>query len=286
VNWDQRATIVTLVIIAIAVWGLGLRAALRVGARDGQELTANTAVTEAAVAANPPTSLPSATPTSWLNPGPATPTQTFTSTPSPTAIQPTPSPSRPASRGTDEVTTPTQVPSPTPSPTATLTQEPPVSPSPTLYVTPTVPQSGRFLLVNQDEQTMRVYEDGAEVRTIPVSTGVPVANAFTPAWSGNVGRYWGSGPFLNTNLWSDYMWYLFPGARGSILIHSVPYTRKDDTKIYDRPDALGVEPASHGCVRISPEDAQWLETWDPVGVPIEITPWSGEIGPPDESLEP
>jgi lipoprotein-anchoring transpeptidase ErfK/SrfK len=150
--------------------------------------------------------------------------------------------------------------------------------------TPVIPTVGRFLLVNQDQQIMHVYEDGTEIRTILVSTGRAVANAFTPAWRGDVGRYWGSGPFLNTNMYADHMWYLFPGARGSILIHSVPYTRDGDLKIYDRPDALGVEPASHGCVRISPEDAQWLEGWNPVGVPIEITPWSGQIGPPDESL--
>jgi hypothetical protein len=30
-------------------------------------------------------------------------------------------------------------------------------------------------------------------------------------------------------------------------------------------------------VRISPEDAQWLKTWDPVGVPIEISAWPGPI---------
>ena len=150
--------------------------------------------------------------------------------------------------------------------------------------TPTIPAVGRFLLVNQDEQRMYVYENGAEVRRMPISSGRPVANAFTPAWRGNVGRYWGSGAFLNTTLWSDYMWYLFPGPRGSILIHSVPYTRDGGLKVYDRPEALGVEPVSHGCVRISPEDAEWLEGWDPVGAPLEITPWSGEIGPPDESL--
>ena len=140
------------------------------------------------------------------------------------------------------------------------------------------------MVVNQDEQVMHVYEDGMKVRTILISSGRPVANAFTPAWKGKVGRYWGGGPFLNTDLFSDYMWYLFPGARGSILIHSLPYTWDGDLKVYDRPDALGVEPASHGCVRISPEDAQWLKSWDPIGVSIEITPWSGEIGPPDESL--
>jgi hypothetical protein len=132
---------------------------------------------------------------------------------------------------------------------------------------------------------MYVYENGDVIRFIPVSTGQPVANAFTPPWRGDVGRYWGSGPFLNyENLWSDYMWYLFPGARGSILIHSVPYTWEDGVKVYDQPEALGVAPRSHGCVRISTEDAQWLRRWNPVGVPIEILPWSGEIGPADDSL--
>jgi len=159
-------------------------------------------------------------------------------------------------------------------------------PPPVRGGTPTIPQVGRFLLVNQDEQIMHVYRDGIEVRSIPVSSGRPVANAFTPAWRGDVGRYWGSGPFLNTEMWSDHMWYLFPGPRGSILIHSVPFTRDGSLKIYDQPEALGVEPVSHGCVRISPEDAEWLEDWDPVGAPIEITPWSGEIGPPDETLGP
>jgi len=130
---------------------------------------------------------------------------------------------------------------------------------------------------------MHAYQDGAEIRVIAVSSGRPVRNEFTPAWSGKVGRYLGSGPFLNTNLWSDHMWYLFPAANGSILIHSVPYTKSGETIVYDRLDALGVEPASRGCVRISPEDAEWLKGWDPVGVPIQITPWSGPIGPADES---
>jgi lipoprotein-anchoring transpeptidase ErfK/SrfK len=151
------------------------------------------------------------------------------------------------------------------------------------FGTPTIPATGRFLLVNQDEQKMHVYENGVEIRTIPVSTGAPVANAFTPPWRGAVGDYWGGGPFRDNNYWADYMWYLFPGEEGSILIHSVPYLRSGDMKIYDRPDALGVRPASHGCVRISPEEAEWLKAWNPVGVPIEITPWSGEIGPPDTS---
>lgn len=131
---------------------------------------------------------------------------------------------------------------------------------------------------------MIVYEDGTRIRAIPVSTGAPVANAFTPPWSGRIGPFWGKAAFRGTNLWADYIWYLFPGTEGSILIHSVPYTRNGDEKVYDRLDALGVEPASRGCIRISPEDAEWLAGWAPVGVPIEIKAWSGAIGPADDSL--
>ena len=140
----------------------------------------------------------------------------------------------------------------------------------------------RFILVNQDEQTMHVFENGIEVKRIAVSTGRPVTNAFTPAWQGMVGDDWGSGAFRGTALFSDYMWFLFPGPEGSILIHSVPYRNNNGQKDYDRFDALGKEPVSNGCVRISPEDAAWLKTWNPVGSTIEITRWSGKISDPSD----
>jgi lipoprotein-anchoring transpeptidase ErfK/SrfK len=136
----------------------------------------------------------------------------------------------------------------------------------------------RRLLVNQDEQMLFVYENEVAVRTIPVSTGAPVTNTFTPPWEGTVGDDWGSGPFRNRQL-ADYKWY--PGPEGTILIHSVPYTVTNGLKVYDRPEALGVEPVSNGCVRLSPEDAAWLKTWNPVGVPLTITRWSGKIQPAD-----
>ncbi|MEM7034030.1 MAG: L,D-transpeptidase [Chloroflexota bacterium] len=167
---------------------------------------------------------------------------------------------------------------PTATPTATATPRPV---QPLLVDLPTSQEAGRYILVDQDQQQMFIFEDGVQIRTIPVSTGRPVTDAFTPSWEGEVGRYWGGGPFRNSVFFSDYMWYLFPGSTGSILIHSLPYTKEGEQKIYDRPDALGVEPASHGCVRISPEDAEWLKTWNPVDVSIKITRWSGPISPPD-----
>jgi hypothetical protein len=48
-------------------------------------------------------------------------------------------------------------------------------------------------------------------------------------------------------------------------------------KVCDQPDALGVRPSLHGRIRLSPKEAQWLEAWDPVGVPIQITAWPGLV---------
>ena len=220
------------------------------------------------------------------------------SRPGPTATRPRPPATRTPTPSPSPSLSPavTRTASPTPSPAAdrpvraddtpTADRPEPPTPLPATALTLTPPARGRYLLVNQDEQRMYVYENGREVRQIKVSTGQPVANAFTPAWRGKVGPFWGSAPFRNSDLWADYIWYLFPGDQGSILIHSVPYTRNGNTKVYDRPEALGVKPASRGCIRISPEDAEWLAGWNPVGVLIEITPWSGQIGPADETLWP
>jgi lipoprotein-anchoring transpeptidase ErfK/SrfK len=258
----RQVTIAALIVAAIVVWGFGLGSALQVKSTSGQKLAAD--VSPTAALAGPAPVTPEPTPTQYPEIG-----ETPTAAPTPT----------PATQPLDKTAVP--------SPTATATRRPAATPTRLAvpFGTPTIPATGRFLLVNQDEQMMRVYENGVEIRAIPVSTGAPVANAFTPPWRGVVGDYWGGGPFRDTNFWADYMWYLFPGEEGSILIHSVPYLRSGDMKIYDRPDALGVRPASHGCVRISPQEAEWLKAWDPVGTPIEITPWSGEIGPPDASYD-
>ena len=153
-----------------------------------------------------------------------------------------------------------------------------------LLPTATPSAAHRSLLVDQDSQMMHVYERGAEVRRIPVSSGAPISNRFTPAWQGAVGSDWGGGSIGREGFYTDQMWYLFAGAEGSILIHSLPYKISElDEKIYDQPQALGVRPTSHGCVRISPEDAAWLKNWNPVDVPIRITRWSGDITPAGDS---
>ncbi|OQY46636.1 MAG: hypothetical protein B6242_07195 [Anaerolineaceae bacterium 4572_78] len=162
--------------------------------------------------------------------------------------------------------------------TATTTCTPSsITPTPTSTPNEQVPESGRFIFVDQQLQIMFIYENEKIVREIPVSTGKPDTNSMTPAWKGRIGDYWGRQPFSNTQLWADDIWYLFKGPKGSILIHSVPYILENGTKKYDNLEALGISPASRGCVRVSPKDAKWLHRWNPIMVPIEITPWTGEV---------
>jgi len=134
----------------------------------------------------------------------------------------------------------------------------------------------RLLYLDQPRQRMYLYENGQPVRTLLVSTGTPTSRTLTKAWQGNVGKYMGAVSVIG-GFKVDYSWYLYPDFYGNILIHSVPYTQVGELKYYDRPDALGLEPTSHGCIRISDEDATWLKSWNPISATIQITPWRGEI---------
>jgi hypothetical protein len=127
----------------------------------------------------------------------------------------------------------------------------------------------RFIFIWQDQQMMYVLEDGQVIREIPCSTGLPTSYTYTKSWSGRVGKYWGS--FNAYGVWADEAWYLFKDD-GSILIHGAPYVFENETKVYQELDLLGKAPASHGCIRIPPEDARWLTAWQPKGVLTVITP--------------
>ncbi len=117
---------------------------------------------------------------------------------------------------------------------------------------------------------MYVYENGEEIRSIPVSTGLPdQVETKTPGWEGEVGRYVGT--FFAFDVWADDAWYLFENY-GSMLIHGAPYIKQDGKKVYQELDALGVRPASHGCIRLPPEDSEWFTAWEPRGAFMIILP--------------
>lgn len=267
VEWKRRVIVASLALVTFGVWGFGIQSGILWNLLAGNRTIAQPMITVEATSSKEvqvPAPEPSATRISSAR------------VPSPTAPA-----TRPPAATTTQHVVATHTPTPSPQLTLTLPKRDGAlsTLSPNIALTLTPPPEGRYLVVDQDRQAMLVYEDSHLIRVIPVSTGAPYEDSFTPAWRGVVGPFWGKARFRNSDLWADYIWYLFPGATGSILIHSVPYVPNGDEKIYDRLDALGVEPASKGCVRIAPKDAEWLAAWNPVGVPIEITPYHGVIKP-------
>ena len=160
-------------------------------------------------------------------------------------------------------------------PTATSTPRPPLDDR-MLSVAQEhgIEATGHFVVIDQNQQRMHVIEDGHELRTLPVSSGDPDSHFVTPPWSGVVGEYWGS--FSAGGVWGDNAWYLFElDGGGTILVHSAPYVLEDGVKVYQELDAVGMYPASRGCIRLLPDDAQWFSDWEPQGVPVVILPWDG-----------
>ena len=136
------------------------------------------------------------------------------------------------------------------------------------------------IIVSQDKQLMLIYEGAVLVRQFPISTGWPgVRKTQTPTWNGRVGEFWGT--FSSFGTTQDLGYWLFTDRladgewNGDILIHGAPYTVDPaGAKVYSR-DHIGKMPASHGCIQLLPDDAEWFHRWDPVGVPITIRAFTG-----------
>jgi lipoprotein-anchoring transpeptidase ErfK/SrfK len=192
----------------------------------------------------------------------ATPTLvTVTATPSRT-----PTPTATASATTSATATGT--PSPTKTPTSTAYPTATASPTITPFPFDTRADLDRYIYIDQSVQRMFIFEKGRLLRNIACSTGAPEPGKYTPAWSGQVGYYHGT--FFSFDVYADDAWYLFQHD-GAILIHSLPYTVQDGKKVYQDREFLGVRPVSHGCIRISPENAVWLTAWNPEGATVVIS---------------
>ena len=118
---------------------------------------------------------------------------------------------------------------------------------------PTVDQvgpAGRRVEVLIDRQLVLAIQDNEVVRTIDVSTGKPS----TPTTIGSFpvyGKYprWWSTPFREWLLWASPF-------TGGIAMHQYP-----DVPTYA---------ASHGCVRVTQYDANWLFDFNSVGEPVDV----------------
>ncbi len=181
------------------------------------------------------------------------------------------------------------LPTSTPAPIATtqVNEEPPqatAAPQPVIYENTPEPwlveivrtrglnPDGRYVVIDQTLQKMHVVNDGILERVLDVTTGDPEQGWDTPAWFGVIGDYWGTFEGLGGVL-ADEGWWLFERG-GNFLIHSLPYTfDTSGQKQYKGWRDLGAAPASHGCIRLSPEDALWFSSWKPAGAPIIILPY-------------
>ncbi len=196
--------------------------------------------------------------------GDSTATLAPTNTASPT-ISPTVTPQ--ASPTATATASPTAKPSATATPTATATNSP--TPTATALAFDVRADLEWYIYIDQDTQYMYIFNYGELFRAIPCSAGLPDPDKYTPAWSGKVGQYLGT--FFAFDVYADEAWYLYKSA-GSILIHSLPYTYDEEgNKVYQDRDALGVRPSSHGCIRLAPEDAEWLTAWNPVGIACTVS---------------
>lgn len=127
--------------------------------------------------------------------------------------------------------------------------------------------------VDITNQIVTVYRaedmsEGGVVRQMICSTG---ENECTP-----VGRF-----ILNQrNSAERTKWYAIPTYDcyvqyvtriiGGYLFHSLPYAEEDEATLDAEAAALLGTPASHGCIRLRPEDAEWIAKNCPNGTPCHI----------------
>ena len=127
--------------------------------------------------------------------------------------------------------------------------------------------------VDVTNQIVTVYraEDRSEsgiVRQMICSTG---ENECTP-----VGRF----TLNQRNSAERTKWYAIPTYDcyvqyvtriiGGYLFHSLPYAEEDEATLDTEAAALLGTPASHGCIRLRPEDAKWIAKNCPNGTPCHI----------------
>ncbi len=167
--------------------------------------------------------------------------------------------------------TPTAIP---PTPTPEITAEPLPADLAAVAARYGIDPKRRFVVVDEKTQQMTIWDPaagpamgGQTLRRLPVSTGDESHGYRTPAWYGLIGAYWGT--FHSAGVYADEGWYLHED-NGANLIHGAPYTLVDGQKVYEELDAIGSYPASHGCIRLRPEDARWFTEWQPQGVPLVI----------------
>ncbi len=139
--------------------------------------------------------------------------------------------------------------------------------------------------VDLSEQVVSVYLEGSLVKNMICSSGIPTADNATPKGRFIIdesGKKRGEWFFSRTFKEGAEYWVGFIG--GIYLFHSVPMNEEREV-IPAQAELLG-QPASHGCIRLSVEDAKWFYETIPSGTVLHIfgiTP--GEEGLPEPPIQ-
>ncbi|MGM0368094.1 MAG: L,D-transpeptidase [Actinomycetota bacterium] len=116
--------------------------------------------------------------------------------------------------------------------------------------------------VNLEEQLVRVYYKGEVIRKMVCSAGTEDHPTPTGTFRTNEKIYYSWLPKYDVGA------YYFVRFYGSYLFHSIPYDEEGNI-IEEEREKLG-SPASHGCIRLSVEDAKWFYQTLPLGVEVYI----------------
>jgi hypothetical protein len=149
------------------------------------------------------------------------------------------------------------------------------APPPAPATTPVPADSGSGRRVVYDMGTMHVWlveNDGTVVRDYPVSghkyRKLPGTGVF---WVYSKSRYTG---VANSPTRMEFMVRFAVGNTGTAIgFHSIPTKHG---KAIQSVSALGA-PASHGCVRQSHDNAEFLFSWAPEGTPVNVVDTTGRV---------
>lgn len=124
----------------------------------------------------------------------------------------------------------------------------------------------RVWLVEADESVTRSYRvSGHEDRSLP---------GLGTFWIYSTVRY--NSVKDNPDMKLDFMMRFAVGDEGlSIGFHAIP---RVESRYIQSTSTLGT-PASHGCVRQAPEDAEFLWNWAEIGTPVVVVDTKGYLDP-------
>ena len=131
---------------------------------------------------------------------------------------------------------------------------------------------GRYQLrVSTKDQRVYAYAwDSASgsysrlARTMKCSTGLSGTPTPKGTFSGSPVARWGY--FPKFKVWAQYLYRI----NGHILFHSVLYNSQNESSLIQGSVYKLGSPASHGCVRLSVEDAKWVYENCPAGTKITV----------------